>query len=75
MYDYKKREILNLKINNQVIFIQNFSKNYLIADKIIFPENHNKIKIKKNKVYVGLKYFLIRDDILKIKKKRSKKKF
>ena len=36
LYDYKKREILNLKINNQVIFIQNFSKNYLIADKIIF---------------------------------------
>lgn len=67
-YNYKKKDVLKLKKNNQVIMIQNFFKSSENADKIIFPDIHNKIRVKKNKVFKGLKYFLIRDKILKIKK-------
>ncbi len=73
LYNYKQKHILNLKKKNELIFIQNFFKSSLLADKIIFPEIHNKIQNKKNKVFTGLKYFLIRNEILKIKKIDQKK--
>ena len=67
VYEYKKKDLLNLKKKNQIIIIQNIFKSSKIADKIIFPDIHNKIKYKKNKIFGGLKYFLLRDEIYKMK--------
>tara|TARA_B110000037_G_scaffold214058_1_gene269400 strand:+ start:2617 stop:3582 length:966 start_codon:yes stop_codon:yes gene_type:complete len=66
-HEFKKKDLVNLKKKNQIIIIQNIFKSSEIADKIIFPDIHNKTKYKKNKIFTGLKFFLLREEIYKTK--------
>jgi spore coat polysaccharide biosynthesis predicted glycosyltransferase SpsG len=71
LYNYRKKEINDLKKKNEVIFIQNYSSGAKISNKIIFPDDHNFMPKKKN-IYTGSKYLVLRDEISKIKKIENK---
>jgi spore coat polysaccharide biosynthesis predicted glycosyltransferase SpsG len=72
LYNYKKNSIVQLKNKNEVVFIQNYSSGAKIANKLIFPDDHN-LSFKKNKkIYTGSKYLVLRDEINKIKNIKRK---
>ena len=67
LYRYKKKTIIQMKKENEVIFIQNFSIGAKCANKLIIPDEHNRnLKNKKN-IFCGSKYLVIRNEIKKIK--------
>lgn len=77
-YNYSLSSIKNLAKNNSIIFVQNFSKGVGYADKLIIPDSHSYKRIinrnfAKSKIYFGSKYLILRDEILNLKKIKSKK--
>lgn len=77
-YNYSLSSIKNLAKNNSIIFVQNFSKGVSYSDKLIIPDSHSYKRIinrnfVKSKIYFGSKYLILRDEILNLKKTKSKK--
>ena len=67
IYSYKKQTIIDIKKENEVIFIQNFSSGARFSNKLIVPDDHNKSKKVEKNVFRGSKYLVIRNEIKKIK--------